>query len=174
MLGEPSKIVFIKDHIIPPISSCTSKIKRKWDFVMPFGGVLQIQGEPSWTAFYTILQGYPTCLTMFGALKYGQIHQKTAFGACRIFGFCSTFVSVSLFFLCLWALVERFFLSRLGQSRPIAGKALTGSSGQNTVLGWSQRLAMGLFWRGDGTGINKNVIDTFSSLMGVPTDLLDV
>ena len=66
----------------------------------------------------------------------------------------------------------------LGQSQPTAGKAQTGLSGQNTVLGCSQRLASRLrrsAWLVVGEGgraeINKNVTNThFSSLMGVLTD----
>ena len=62
----------------------------------------------------------------------------------------------------------------LGQSQPTAGKAQTGLSGQNTVLGCSQRLASRLrrsAWLVVGEGgraeINKNVTNThFSSLTG--------
>ena len=35
--------------------------------------------------------------------------------------------------------ILRYFFELLGQSRPTAGEAQTGSSGQNTVLGCSQR-----------------------------------
>ena len=47
------------------------------------------------------------------------------------------------------SIIDEWWLANifpLGRSRPMAGEAWTRSSGQNTVLGCSQRLALGL-WR---------------------------